>query len=347
MSSCAISPLRGLGALTFAALCAGCGAQGELALSTGLVDFGLALPGVERQERIELINKRDATMVITGAQSTNPSFSFVFPPRMTLSPLQRRLITVRHVPPVDATEPQEADLQVWSEEGLVAAVHATSVPISPECALPSTLDFGPMTSGETRTLELSLRNSTGRASGAQVELLSTHPGFQTSVGWHSLGPGEVKPLTVTFSAVSQRGYTASLQIKLHPLCASQPVRLIGEVVGSVLTTERGSLNWAVTVGQTEVQAVRLRNVSFSPVELTNLQIREGALVSSAFRLARFPLRVPAGERGADGTISPGEATIELAYTPEGPEQRQATLFAGTDLVLQPTVTIALNGLGLP
>lgn len=339
--------MRGLGALTFVALCAGCAAQGDLVFSTELVDFGPALPGVERQQRVELINKRDARLVIAGAQSTNPNFSFVFTPGMTLSPLARRGLSVRHVPPVDATEPEVADLQVWTEDGLVAALRSSSQPTSPDCALPATLDFGPMTPGEERTLELALQNSTSRASGALVELFTTHGAFQTTLGWHPLEPGEVTLLPVRFTATHQRSYTASLNIKQHPLCPSQPVRLLGEVVGNVLLGTPGSMSWAVTVGQTEVQAMTLRNVRFTPITLSNLEIREGANVSAAFRITRFPLRVPAGERAADGTITPGEATVEIAFTPRAAETRLATLFMGTDLPVQSTLTINLHGLGQP
>jgi hypothetical protein len=50
-------------------LCAGCAVQGDLVFVNERLDFGLARPGVERVERVQLTNRGDSTLVWAGADS--------------------------------------------------------------------------------------------------------------------------------------------------------------------------------------------------------------------------------------------------------------------------------------
>jgi hypothetical protein len=290
---------------------------------------------------VELINKGGATLVISGTTSTNPNFSFVVPPDLSLGPHESRGILLRHVPPLEATEPERAELEVWSGEEIVAALHASSLPTSPDCSVPPTLDFGPLALGETGTLELPLRNSTSRASGAFLELYTTHEAFETSPGWKPLESGESSAVAVTFTPRSERNYTASLFVKQHPLCQTQPVRLLGAGAGLVLTFEPEVMNWVLPVGRTEVQAVTLRNVRFAPIELSDVR------ASLAFDVIRFPLRVPPAQRSATGLVVPGEATVEIAFTAQTADPRAGQLVINTDVVAQPTIQVNRRGFTSP
>src|SRR3954468_2404426 len=98
--------MRGLLRLICMAFCAGCALPGDLAFSTGFVDFGPALPGIERTQRVELINRSRAPLRLVKTESSNPYFSLSLSLPMTLDPLEIRPLTLRHVPPEGATEPE-------------------------------------------------------------------------------------------------------------------------------------------------------------------------------------------------------------------------------------------------
>lgn len=332
---------------TLMAICGGCAAQGDLVFAKELIDFGPALPGVERSEPVELINKSNATVVLAGGLTTNPDFRLDFPPRMTFSPQQRRTFTLRHTPPIDASDAQLADLQVWTDDGIVAALHASSLPASPDCTLPEQLDFGPLSIGETAMLELPLNNTTGWPSGALVEVpLVTHQAFELTPGWVPLAAGEEVKLPITFTPNEARVFTAALPIRQHPLCPVQLVRLQGEGSNEVFSVQPLALEWSVEVGHTEVQAVTLINRRLTPVTLSNVQVRDGELENSVFHATRIPLRVPGAQRDAFNRIVPGVGTLEVSFSPQSASFHSALLTMETDLPMRPTMLINLRGSGM-
>lgn len=327
-------------------LCAGCAAPGDLVFEKESVDFGPALPGVERHERIELFNNGSWPVTLKEARSTNPNFAIVFPPKMKLSPHQSAIVTVRYLPPVDATEPEVGDLQLWTEDEHVAELHSSSVPVSPDCTLPDVLDFGALSLGETSTLELVLQNSTAYPSEAQVALpYITHAAFQLTTGWVPLAPGQEASVPFSFTPSAARTYWASVPIKRHPLCPEHVLNLQGEGAFRPFSVEPSTLGWLVATGESEVQSVTLINHRTQPVELTNVQAREPATPATVFHVTRFPVRVPAAQRDAFNQLIPGEATIEVAFTPQGEEPRAGFLTIETDLPAQPSLTVDLRGSG--
>jgi hypothetical protein len=328
------------------AIATGCAAPGDLVFSTELVDFGPALPGVERYERIDIFNRGTGTIALKEAKSTNPNFSIVFPPGMQLSSHQSAIVTVRHLPPADATAPEEADLHLWAAGEIVASLHSKSVPTTPDCALPELLDFGALPIAETGTLELSLQNSTTQASGALIERpYSTHIAFQLNAGWVPLQPGEEVRVPIHFTPGDVRSYTAALPIQRHPLCPVQLMRLLGEGVAISFEVQPGSLGWRVPLGQTEVQAVTLINRRTRPITLSNVQAREETFGDS-FHATRFPVRIPSAQRDVSNQLIPGQATIEVSFTPPDLSQRRGVLSIETDLPSEPALVVHLTGSGL-
>ncbi len=328
------------------ALCAGCAAPGDLVFEKALVEFGPALRGVERYERIELINNGSWPVSLKEARSTNPNFWIVFPPKMKLSPHQPQLVTVRHLPPEDATEPEEADLELWTEEEIVATLHSSSLPVAPDCGLPEALDFGSLSLSETATFRVPLRNSTDYPSGAMVDdPYTTHDAFRVTAGWVPLAPGEEARLPISFTPWEARNYTAAVPIRPHPLCPVQLLRVLGEGSTHPLSVQPSTLGWFLPQGDSEVQAVTLVNRRTKPVQLSNVQVHEDATSLSVFQVTRFPVRVPAAQRDAFNQLMPGEATIEVSFTAQGPEARVGVLTIETDIAAQPELVVNLRGSG--
>ena len=339
--------MRGVAALTFMALGAGCG-QADLAFATELLDLGPVRPGVERLRQIELINRSGATLTLAGAESNNPNFKLLFLPRMTFAPQQRRPLTVRHLAPEGTTEPQLAELRAWTDDGLVALAQAASQPTTPDCTLPTEVDFGSVPIGSTSTLELSLVNSTGAASGATVEApLSTHEAFRIRSGWVPLQPGEEVLVPISFTPGFARAYAAAVPVRRHPLCETQLLRLLGIGVERALSTEPGAMSWSIDVGRSEVQVITLVNVLFSPVELTTVEVRQGSASNGAFRITRFPLRLPAAKRDGALRVIPGTATIEVAFSADAAGPSAGMLMIGTDVAAEALLGVPLHGFGVP
>ncbi len=323
-----------------------CAQQGELVFSRQLVDFGAAVPGVERRERIELLNQTGATLVLTGASSTHPAFSLSFPPSMTFSPGETRELEVRYLP--SGTEPDAATLEVTTRLGNVtAALKAIGTPTTPDCALPGTLDFGLVSNGDSLSLEVVLQNSTaleGIAFVGPVEGVEP-PAFSTTSGSFPLNAMNEHTAAFTFQPLESREYAATVRLRRHHLCAEQPLRLMGTGVASVLSWTPATASFGtVAVGTTARMTVVFTNLLFRPVRLSQFAVQEGASLSGVFSVMPSELSVPAATRGVDGTVISGMASVEVSFTPDQGGPCAAQLTARTELAGQPSISVALRGL---
>ncbi len=298
-----------------------CAPPGELVFSRQLIDFGVSVPGFVRSERVELINQTGATLELTAASSTHPSFSLVFPPRMTFSAGETREVEVRYSP--GGTEPEEGTLEVATSLGnMTASMRAKGTPTTPDCELPQRLDFGPVPRGDRLSLEVALQNSTSLEGIAYV------------------GPVETAQESA-FSAMSDSA--ATVRLSRHQLCAEQPVTLVGTGVASALSwTPPSAEIGPVAVGATGRTAVVFTNLLFRPLQLSQFMLREGSTTSSVFGVVPAELTVPAATRAVDGTVIGGTASVEVSFTPTGSGPRAGQLTASTGLTSQPLISVSLR-----
>ncbi|MDP3152144.1 MAG: choice-of-anchor D domain-containing protein [Archangium sp.] len=321
-----------------------CAPPGELVFSRQLIDFGAAVPGLVRRERVELINQTGATLELTTASSTHPSFSLLFPPRMTFSAGETREIEVRYAP--GGAAPEEATLEVATSLGNVtASMRVKGTPTTPDCELPQRLDFGPVARGDQVSLEVALLNSTSLEGIAFVGPVETfqEPAFSTESGSFPLAAQGEHQAVFTFQPAEARAYAATVRLSRHQLCAEQPVALAGSGVASALawtpaTAELGP----VAVGATARTTVVFTNLMFRPLQLSEFALREGSITSSVFSVMPSELTVPAATRAVDGTVISGMASVELSFTPTASGARSAQLTASTGLTSQPTISVSLR-----
>lgn len=349
--------LTTLGLITLSA----CTSPGDLSLSTELVDFGPALPGVERVESLELLNRGEAALVVTEVWRTSGSeaFTLPLPTPMTLSRAERRTVEVHYLPEPDAVAEDEATFVLTTDSPEVTAtLKARGLPTTPDCALPALLDFGAVARGDSLSLEVSLTNATALEATAFADLASPAGPFSfasaSPAQEFSLPAGSTAAVVVVFAPTEAREYAATLRLRRHPLCADQPVRLVGSGVASVFAWTPATLDLgAVAVGATGRIDLTFHNTMFRTVELSDLAVHEGAQPSSTFRVSATGtadltrLTVPPGSRSPAGEIIPGTATVELTFSPTSIGPRAGQFVAHADLAFNPTLTAPVRGEGGP
>jgi hypothetical protein len=312
------------------------------------LDLGAVVPGTLRVERVRLRNQSDVTLRLVGTSSSNPGFALVFTPGTRLGSNDLATLTVHHSPARGAVEPLRAQLRAWTEEGPEATLEVTSVPITPGCELPEWIEFGPVRPGDALTWELPLQNSTSIDTHAEVELSSATGGiFEVERGRHPIASGRAIELPISFRPGFTAEFSGSLMIRPHALCPTQRIGLFGTGVIALVEPAARIMFWSTKLGVTETLLLPLRNHTFTPVSLFDPQVREGVDDSDVFRLTRFPVRLPAAERAADGRLIPGEANVEVSFTPTADETRAGRLTLSTDLAAEPLITVDLAGHGIP
>lgn len=333
-------------ALVLLALCAGCNAPPELEFTTEHFDFGAVLPGALRQTQVKLRNQGNSRLHVAGTSSSNPAFSLVFPTKSFITPNEALMLSVQHVPPLGATEDETATLKVWTEEGAEATFEATSSPVSPDCTLPEKLEFGAVKRGQSLTLELPLANVTRRTATAEIGAYVGPGGFVVEQGKLAMAPGDEVNVPITFLPGNiSKEFTGFIPIQPHQLCETRHLALFGTSVDRFISPEPTALNYSIGFSNTEAQRLTLRNFTLTPITIFRVEAREGTEPSQVFSVLRSPVKIPAGTRNNIFRLVPGEATVEVSFTPAAIQSYIGELVIDTDLVDQPRIEVQLVGAG--
>lgn len=328
-------------------LCVGCAP--EFRFANEHLDLGAVLPGEVNLRQVDLLSRSDSSMKLGGTSSNNPDFTLEFSPStLLLAPNDITVLTVQHTPPRGATEPQQAELRAWTEEGLESSVEVTSHPVTPECDVPEFIDFGAVKVGERVTRALPLRNTTAFDTEAEVKPASSSANvYAVEDGRYPIRANDETNMPLTFRPAFTAEFVGTFTVRRHLLCQPQRVTLRGTGVTSLIAAQQQILGWNTLINTTEAQQLTLLNRSFSAVELFDVQVNEGTIVSPTFRATRIPVRIPAAVRSETGLLIPGDATIEISFTPPGVETHFGQLLMSTDLAEQPQLGIDLQGTGHP
>jgi hypothetical protein len=330
---------------------AACASPGNLALSTNLVDFGPALPGVERVENLDLVNPGGSTLAVTDVRQTSGTavFSLVLPSRLTLSPSQTRSVEVHYLP-VDTGQADEATFELITDvPGVTATVTLRGQPTSPDCTLPDALDFGQVARGDTLRIETPFANTSAFAATAFAGPVESQegPGTFTFASDSPAGsftvPGtSTTVVAVLFTPAEARDYLATILMRRHQLCGAKPVRLIGMGVAAVLTWTPAMADFgSVAAGTVGRATITFSNQMFWPLEVTQLW------VDAPFLLPVDHLTVPAATRGGDGNIVVSTAQLEVTFSPVSTGPQVSQLRGVTNLSTQPAISANLRGVGAP
>jgi hypothetical protein len=331
--------MRAMWVLVAGLIISGC-AQSPLSFEATYVDFGVALPGVERTQELALTNNGSSPLVLSSWRSSHPAFSLSFAPRLTLAAGETQYLSVRYVAGDVLSQVEEGNLEVSTEEGAVATVRATGIPSTIDCEVPELVDFGPVPIRTTATRELRFRNDAERKTVAQLGSL-TEPYATSLTGPVTVEAGGEVLINLKFTPTSQREFTSLIRVRRHALCADRVVRLIGNGVPQLLTWAE-TVDFGLTVvGTTDHRFFAISNFSPASVTISDVQLT----TNPSFRVVRVPLVVPAAER-RDEDLLPGTATLELTFSPATAGTDFAQLGMHTTEPTLPLISTRLSGVGI-
>lgn len=338
-------------------------------------DFGVVARGTEETLPLVVQNAGGSTLTLTGfafvsgdataatpgVEAPGPIFRVDLGADRALPPGTQREYTVRFAPPANAavTAPFTSVLTLRATTGAgdtEARLTLLGAAVTDDpCALPSSLDFGPVARGDVGRQAFTFENTSPVSRtltvGAPIPQQAERDTFRLSadspLGAVTLAPGEASTVTVEFQPQEARAYSGALSVTLGR-CPERALPLVGEGVDQVLTCAPSTLDLFFALpGQTTERTWTCRNRSFRAVTLSDLGVFEGAVPSTVFSLpgGESALVVPPGLRGVDGVVTPGEATLRVRFTPTVLGPRTGTLRAQTDLVGVPSLVVPLRGVG--
>lgn len=338
-------------------------------------DFGVVARGTEVTLPLVVQNAGGSTLTLTGftfesgdptsakpgADAPGPIFFVDLGAELALPPGTQREYSLRFAPPVNAvvTSPFTSVLTLRATTGagdtearltLLGAAAAED-----PCVLPPSLDFGPVARGDVGRQAFTFENASPvprtLTVGAPIPQQAERDTFRLSadspLGAVTLAPGESSTVTVEFQPRDARAYSGVLPVTLGR-CPERAVQLSGEGVDQVLSCAPSTVDLGFALpGQASERVWTCRNHSFRAVTLSNLGLFEGAVLATVFSLpdGESSLVIPAGLRGVDGAVTPGEASLRVRFTPTVQGPRTGTLRAQADLVGFPSLVVPLRGVG--
>jgi len=236
---------------------------------------------------------------------------------------------------------------IGAETGTIT-IKATSV--SGECELPTTLDFGAVSKGDTFDIATKIKNTRPIDAVAFIGAVTSNSGddmaFKFSpdspTGDVSLKAGQEKTVTLTFAPTEVKDYLARVTMRRLDGCPDKVVKLIGTGVDAVLTWAPNPLDLGyVTPGLAVTGDVTFSNLGLKPVTLNNLVPSTGD-----YKLASAgPVEVPAATRDANSALMPGTVKVTVTFKPTLLGPRNARLDFTTSLIKQPAGIEQLKGYG--
>ncbi len=307
-----------------------------IAVEPSQLDFASVLIGQSAEQSLTVRNTGSAELAVSAVHSSDPAFSLVGETAFQLAPGVSKVLAVRFLPA--AIGQQQATLSIESNDSaqpaVAVALSGTGYGLPGIAIEPPSLDFGPLTVGQTAEQSLTVRNP-GTANLAVSKVESSKPAFAV-IGETSfeLNPGAFRALSVRFSPTEVGPQQAALLIDSNaPEPQSAGVALSGEGLGvPVISVEPTQIDFGtVTLGQSAERTLTVRN--------------EGSadLVVSAIK-SSHPAFSVLGETAFDLAPSASQE-LSVQFVPTGPGERQATLTVESNDGNLPTVTVALSGTG--
>jgi len=271
----------GLAALAFA--CAGgaglkeksWGTGGRLSTNPTSIDFGKVAVGSTSSQDVTLSNSGDASVTISQADITGAGFSvsgLALP--ATLSAGSSLVISVRFSPAAagsvtgsltlvsDATNSPTS--LALAGEGVTQALTVT----------PSSIAFGDVTVGSSKTQAVTLRNAgTVAVTVSQANVSGTGFSISRLSLPLSLSAGQSTTFDVTFTPATTGSVTGSVSLVSDTPGSPTVISLSGRGVTLTLTASPSSLDFGnVTVGSSGTESVQLRNTGSGNVTVSQINV---------------------------------------------------------------------------
>ncbi len=245
------------------------------------------------------------------------------------------------------------------------------ISVSGECELPSPLDFGAVSRGDSFPLSVKMKNTRPIDALSFVGEITSNSGDDKAFtfspdspkGEVTLKPNQEKTVTINFSPTEIKSYVASVTMRRLDGCPDKVVKLIGSGVDSVLTwgpactlpTDCASgagcvagvcsgepINFGyVTPGLLVGKDLTFSNLGLKEVILTNVLPSTGDFKV----LTPAPIMVPPATRDAAMGLAPGLVKASLTFKPTLLGPRNGRLDFATNLIKQPSGIAALKGYG--
>ncbi len=179
-------------------------------------------------------------------------------------------------------------------------------------ANPSSVEFGPVLVGQSRTATISVING----GGVSVLVTALTAGIQSAPGFSAvltgqtrLAPGESFEFSTTFAPErlgEAHGTIIAAEDQRNPPALTVPVS--GTAVRSLIATENSQVSFlGLFAGESQTQRIRLRNISFDPMELRSIQLIGSSTTTPLFSVQTASV----GQSWAPGDLR----IISLSYAP--------------------------------
>ncbi len=241
----------------------------------------------------------------------------------------------------DACGAAGASCAVCTEDQSCRAAQCAAVPTGggggnvvvtpPDCTVPSTLDFGAVIIGETKTRDLAIDNVSNLEETVSVSAPQT-PGFAvTPTGALILSPGMKQRVSIDFAPTEARGYTTQVSVQRGVFCPTVNMLVRGEGRNDRFNWSPGSIDFGfVQPGAALARLVTFDNPSNMPMLVTQLT------ASGAFSLAdAAALHIPAR----------GSATATVVFRPTELGSTDGAFTFVTDVPGQTNGSVSLHGVG--
>jgi hypothetical protein len=336
----------GVLALAVVGLLAGCAdrersalADGRLTATPGGVDFQKVAIFDAREAEISLRNVGRARINVNEVWVEGPEGTyladFTQEGPQSLQPGSASTLRVRFAPPKPGALP--AMLVVRSDTRIepLLKIPLSGLGVAAWAQVsPRRLDFGRIEADASKTLSLTLENTSEmtvevapRLVGADRDEFRAEP--------VTLSAGERREVAVTFSPVRVGRKQVALAVSPCRGCADVPVQVAAEALERAVVAEPEVVDFgAVPVDRESYRESRIRNISTEPVTVTRLTL-EGRDASFSQANPGFPL-----------VLQPGEVRgFQLRYSPDHQGRAQDTALYHVESRRHPTLPVGLRGYG--
>jgi len=302
------------------------------------LDFGNVAPGSSKELTVAVKNSSSVSLRVGALPLEGAAFSVVNTPTpLALDTGQQPAITVRFAPAAAGT---------FSGKLTVAGVtiplngSASNAPApSPVVAVtPGSLDFGPVTVGQTKDLQLTVSNR-GNAGLTVSSISSSNPVFSvSSAAAFSVAAGATQTITARFAPTTAGAQSGTFTIASNDTAKpTLSVSLSGTGTSSgpapapAIDVTPTTLDFAsVATGQTKELTVTVRNTGTAALTVN-------AITSSN---PRFSLAIPATPFNVGAGSS---QAVAVRFAPNAAGSQTGTLTLASNDPAKPALTVNLSG----
>ncbi|MHB1845964.1 MAG: choice-of-anchor D domain-containing protein [Deltaproteobacteria bacterium] len=293
--------------------------QGDAVLTDSPIDFGDVPIGQTKSLPLTLRNAGSVSLhlsavTLAGAASSDFGLQGSFP--VSLEPGATASVPVEFAPTELGTRDGAITFTTDSTANPTVQIALTGVGVDVVLVAQATsLDFGPVQVGSSKTLSWTLTNQ-GTSASAAIQISQPSGPQAAEFSWTgatgALEPGQAITLQVTFSPSKTGAASAAIPYQGCATCGAQSLSLSGAGVDGTLTFTPAPISFpSVPTGQRSSVSVTAQNSGSGPLAIASLGL---GTPSSVFSVQGLPSSFPA----TPVQLAPGaQLTFQVTYAPTG------------------------------